>query len=93
MNDEDDSKLIQAERVSSGKHILKFLVQVSSIKLKMIIIMNIMIQVMVSERKNHIRMSGMMPRNKNDLDRITNTITENYVQLKENKFKSKSYIR
>jgi hypothetical protein len=68
MNDEDDSKLIKAERVSSGKHILKFLGQMSSTKLKMIIIMNIRIQVMVSERKNHIRMSGMMPRNKNDLE-------------------------
>ena len=52
MNDDDDSKLIEAERVSSGKHILKFLVQVSCIKLKMmIIIVNIMIQVMVVEER------------------------------------------
>ena len=49
MNDDDDSKLIEAERVSSGKHILKFLGQMSSTKLKMMII--IMIQVMVAERK------------------------------------------
>jgi hypothetical protein len=74
--------------VSSDKHILKFLGQMSSTKLKMIIIMNIMIQVMVSERKNHRRMSGMMPRNKNDLNHITNIITEKYIQLKENKLKA-----
>jgi hypothetical protein len=60
----------------------------SSTKLKMIIIMNIRIQVMVSERKNHIRMSGMMPRNKNDLNHITNIITEKYIQLKENNLKA-----
>ena len=47
-----------------------------------------MIQVMVAERKNHRRMSGMMPRSKYDLNHITNIITENYIQLKENKPKA-----
>jgi hypothetical protein len=77
--------------VSSGKHILKFLGQMSSTKLKMIIIMNIMIQVMVSERKNHRRMSGMMPRNKYDLNHITNIITENTSNLKKISLKQVAY--
>jgi hypothetical protein len=62
-SNDNDSKLTQASRVSSGKHILKFLVQVSSIKLKMIMKKKIMIQVMVVEGIIE-RMSGMMPRSK-----------------------------
>jgi hypothetical protein len=63
-SNDNDSKLTQASRVSSGKHILNFLVQVSSIKLKMIMKKKkIMIQVMVVEGIRE-RMSGMMPRSK-----------------------------
>jgi hypothetical protein len=63
-SNDNDSKLTQASRVSSGKHILNFLVQVSSIKLKMIMKKKkIRIQVMVVEGIRE-RMSGMMPRSK-----------------------------
>ena len=76
MNEDYDSKLIEAERESSGKNILKFLGQMSSTKLKMIIIMNIMIQLMIVEERITEEWVKLCQGAKYDLNLITNTITE-----------------